>query len=124
MAKILVVEDSDAVRAKMRHYLEENGGHSVLEATDGANGLDILRENPDIDLIFCDVNMPVMDGIAFAQTMCNEELFKDIPLVFCTTETASAVKKEIKNLGIKARYIMKPVTENSLIVTLKSVFGS
>ena len=123
MAKILVVEDSDAIRAKMRHYLEENGGHQVLEGSDGANALDILKENPDIDLIFCDVNMPVMDGIAFAHAIHKDVLLKDIPLVFCTTETASAVKKEIKNLGIKARYIMKPVTENSLVVTLKSVFG-
>tara|TARA_Y100001954_G_scaffold68071_1_gene74503 strand:- start:1451 stop:1822 length:372 start_codon:yes stop_codon:yes gene_type:complete len=123
LAKILVVEDSDAVRAKMRHFLEENGGHSVLEASDGANALDIIKENSDIDLIFCDVNMPVMDGIAFAQAIHNEEDLKDIPFVFCTTETASAVKKEIKNLGIKARYIMKPVTENSIVVTLRSVFG-
>ena len=123
MAKILVVEDSDSIRAKMRHLLEDSGGHQVLEGTDGANGLDILKDNLDIDLIFCDVNMPVMDGIAFAHALNKDILLKDIPLVFCTTETASAVKKEIKNLGIKARYIMKPVTKNALVVTLKSVFG-
>ena len=107
----------------MRHLLEDSGGHQVLEGTDGANGLDILKDNLDIDLIFCDVNMPVMDGIAFAHALNKDILLKDIPLVFCTTETASAVKKQIKNLGIKARYIMKPVTKNTLDVTLKSVFG-
>ena len=123
MAKILVVEDSDSIRAKMKNILEDIDGHNVLEGTDGANGLDILKDNPDIDLIFCDVNMPVMDGIAFAHALQKDVLFKDIPLVFCTTETASAVKKEIKNLGIKARYIMKPVTKNTVVVTLKSVFG-
>ena len=94
MAKILVVEDSDAVRAKMRHYLEENGAHSVLEASDGANALDTLKEHSDIDLIFCDVNMPVMDGIAFAQAIHNEDHLKDIPLVFCTTETAQLCAEE------------------------------
>ena len=123
MAKILVVEDSDSIRAKMKNILEDIDGHNVLEGTDGANGLDILKDNPDIDLIFCDVNMPVMDGIAFAHALQKDVLFKDIPLVFCTTETASEVKKEIKNLGIKARYIMKPVTKNTVMVTLKSVFG-
>ena len=72
MAKILVVEDSDSIRAKMKNILEDIDGHNVLEGTDGANGLDILKDNPDIDLIFCDVNMPVMDGIAFAHALQKE----------------------------------------------------
>ena len=122
MAKILVVEDSDAVRAKMRHFLEENGGHSVLEASDGANALDIIKENSDIDLIFCDVNMPVMDGITFASALKDEDGLKDIPLVMCTTENFESVRDDIKQLGIRA-WMTKPISKKLLILALKKILN-
>lgn len=121
MATILVIDDSQSTRAKMRHYLEEGTDHNVLEGTDGANGLDIIKENDSIDLIICDVNMPIMDGIALAHILAEDEKLREIPFVFCTTESAATIKKEIKNLGINARYIMKPVTKNTLLVTMKNV---
>jgi len=65
--------------------------------------------------------MPIMDGIALAHSLSEDENLRKIPFVFCTTESAAALKKEIKNLGIEARYIMKPVTQKTLIVTLEKV---
>lgn len=121
MAKILVIDDAQSIRAKIRYFLEDETGHEVIEATDGANGLDILKEDSSFDLIICDVNMPIMDGIALAHSLSENESLRIIPFVFCTTESAASLKKEIKGLGIEARYIMKPVTQKTLMVTLEKV---
>ncbi|MEE2743196.1 MAG: response regulator, partial [Bdellovibrionota bacterium] len=65
MAKVMIIDDAQPTRAKVRMFLEEEG-HEVYEGRDGEDGLSVLRNNKDVALIVCDVNMPVMDGITFA----------------------------------------------------------
>ena len=119
MAKIIVIDDAQPTRAKMRMFLEEVG-HTVLEGRDGEDGLTVLRENKDISLILCDVNMPVMDGITFAFALKEEEDLKDIPLVMCTTENFEAVRDDIKELGIRA-WMTKPISKKLLILALQKI---
>jgi two-component system, cell cycle response regulator CpdR len=66
MARILVAEDDEPVRALVARALLENG-HDVVTAGDGGTALEALgrAENP-FDLLLTDINMPVMDGIALA----------------------------------------------------------
>ena len=61
MAKILIVDDDDAVRTTIRLLLER-AGHSVVAAGDGRKGM-ALFEAEDFDLLFLDIFMPGMDGI-------------------------------------------------------------
>jgi CheY-like chemotaxis protein len=61
MAKILIVDDDDAVRTTIRLLLER-AGHSVVAASDGRKGL-ALFGTEDFDLLFLDIFMPGMDGI-------------------------------------------------------------
>ena len=49
MAKIMVIDDAQPTRAKMRMFLEE-AGYTVLEGTDGEDGLGVLRNNKDVSL--------------------------------------------------------------------------
>ncbi len=66
MARILVTEDDDAVRAFVKRALELDG-HEVMIACDGGEGLEVLREECGaFDLLLTDIKMPVMDGIALA----------------------------------------------------------
>lgn len=66
MARILLTEDDESVRAFVKRALEMDG-HEVLAAADGAEGLDLLRrEAGRFDLLLTDIKMPVMDGIALA----------------------------------------------------------
>ncbi len=66
-AKILVVEDQEAVRAVACSFLEEFG-YDVVEAGDGLQALEVLQENLDIDLMFSDVVMPGgLNGFDLAQ---------------------------------------------------------
>ena len=66
MARILVAEDDDAVRALVRRALELDG-HAVTTAEDGGEALEVIRrESGRFDLLLSDIRMPVMDGIALA----------------------------------------------------------
>jgi CheY-like chemotaxis protein len=61
MAKILVIDDEESVRALFVKALQGDG-HNVLEAPDGKIGLDLLRKNKP-DLVVTDILMPEADGL-------------------------------------------------------------
>jgi CheY-like chemotaxis protein len=62
MARILVIEDQEMLRATIRTVLE-GAGHQIALAADGADGLQQLQRS-DFALVLCDVFMPNKDGIA------------------------------------------------------------
>jgi DNA-binding response OmpR family regulator len=66
MAKILIAEDEEALRAMCARGLTMSG-HEVMTACDGSEALDVLkREGGRFDLLLTDIRMPIMDGIALA----------------------------------------------------------
>lgn len=66
MARILVAEDDDNVRAFVARALDMKG-HDVVEAEDGGLAAELMAENfGQFDLLLSDIKMPVMDGIALA----------------------------------------------------------
>jgi CheY-like chemotaxis protein len=66
MARILLAEDEDALRAFVARALTQDG-HTVVATADGAEALDVLsRDTAGFDLLLTDIRMPVMDGIALA----------------------------------------------------------
>jgi CheY-like chemotaxis protein len=67
VARILVVDDDNAVRLLLRSMLERRG-HSVVEAENGAEGLQYYRAAP-ADLVITDIQMPVMDGLQMIKAL-------------------------------------------------------
>ena len=66
MARILIAEDEDALRALCTRALASEG-HEVKSACDGSEALDLLAgEQSSFDLLLTDIRMPIMDGIALA----------------------------------------------------------
>ena len=66
MARILLAEDEEALRAFIARALAQDG-HEVVAAADGGEALDVLtREKGRFDLLLTDIRMPVMDGIALS----------------------------------------------------------
>ncbi len=66
MARILIAEDEEQVRALVARALLENG-HDVVTAADGGAALETLGKSAErFDLLLTDIKMPVMDGIALA----------------------------------------------------------
>lgn len=78
MAKILVVEDEEAVMELLRTVLS-GGGHEVFAATNGEEALQ-TRDLGGLDMLITDVNMPGMDGRALAASI--QENSPDLPTIF------------------------------------------
>ncbi len=82
MARILIAEDDEPVRAITRRALESSG-HSVIAEADGAAALERLSaEQGRFDLLLSDIRMPVMDGIALALTVARD--FPRLPILLMT----------------------------------------
>ena len=90
MAKtILIVDDSSSLRLVVKLALNR-AGYDVLEAGDGKEGLAQLEKAGKVHLIVSDVNMPVMDGIAFVTEVKKHPRHKFTPVVMLTTEGQDA----------------------------------
>lgn len=70
MARILLAEDDESVRAFVTRALQLQG-HEVVQAADGALALEALREG-SFDLLLTDIAMPVMDGIQLALNVARD----------------------------------------------------
>jgi two-component system cell cycle response regulator CpdR len=82
MARILVAEDDDNVRAFVTRALAHMG-HEVTEAEDGGIAAEICAEqNGAFDLLLSDIKMPVMDGIALALNVAAQ--FPDLTILLMT----------------------------------------
>lgn len=82
MARILLSDDEDAVRAFVKRALEMDG-HEITAAVDGADAFDKLTaERGAFDLLLTDIRMPMMDGIALALSAARD--FPDLTILLMT----------------------------------------
>ena len=82
--QILVIEDNEINRDMLTSILENQ--YTVLTAENGLAGLDILKDHPDdISLILLDIEMPVMDGYTFLDTIKSDEELSLIPVIVMTS---------------------------------------
>jgi two-component system chemotaxis sensor kinase CheA len=86
--RVLLVEDTQFFRRLVTGYLEGEG-YEVVVAAHGAEGLGRLREGA-FDLVVSDIEMPVMDGWAFARAVRDEPAFARLPLLALTTLNSAA----------------------------------
>ena len=106
--KVLIVDDSSAMRMIVRRTLREAGygNLEVLQAGDGNEALAAIHKDPP-DLIFSDWNMPNKSGIELLEAL-NEEGCK-IPFGFVTTESSTEMRSRAAQTGAKF-LITKPFT--------------
>ncbi|WP_085899080.1 response regulator [Kiloniella majae] len=117
MATILCVEDEDALREDLVEELEDEG-YDVLSARNGEEGLKIISENKNLDLVLSDISMPIMNGFELLkQVRENEATFADIPFVFLSALSDRDQILEGKKLGVDD-YVIKPVDFDLLFATL------
>ncbi len=121
MAKILVVDDSEIIRFQLTNDLTKEG-HEVIEAYDGLHGLKVLRENPDVQLIICDVNMPEMDGITMCENVHKDESINKIPIVMLTTQNNPELRAKGKAAGVIA-WVTKPYKAQTLLGGIKKILS-
>jgi two-component system, chemotaxis family, chemotaxis protein CheY len=110
----LIVDDSSVMRKIVERSLRQAGINltHVFEAGNGAEALASLAEN-HVDLILCDINMPVMDGLEFVKQLPGVENAKGVPVVMITTEGSEAHVVKALSCGAKG-YIRKPFTPDQV----------
>ncbi len=114
--KVLIVDDERAIRRALKEILEYENCQ-VLEAENGKEGLEMIRSN-SLDVIFCDIKMPLLDGMELLDQIQNEG--NEVPIVMISghgsLETAvQAIKKGAFD------FIEKPLDLNRILVILRNV---
>ena len=117
---VLIADDSQTTRRVFKMRLEELG-ISVTAAEDGAAALSKIRENTErLDIIFCDIQMPKMDGYELCKTLSESSWFDGTPIVMVST--CSDAKEVIKALKLGADdFIPKPFERDLLVKVIKRV---
>jgi len=118
--RVLVVDDEAPIRLLCRVNLEAEG-MSVLEAADGASGLDLARdEQPDVVLL--DVMMPGLDGWRVAEELLEDERTSGIPIIFLTARAEFRDRARGLDIG-GVDYVTKPFNPLELAQLVRDLLG-
>ena len=112
--KILIVEDDSSSRLYLNKILEKTGV-ILLNAGDGQEAIDIALDNPDIDIILMDIQLPVMDGYKSAEKI--REFRENIIIIAQTAYGLMGDKEKIIDSGFND-FIIKPIFAHTLIEKL------
>ena len=116
---ILIVDDSAIVRAVIERALRMSGV-AVSEVYHAANGQLALEqlEAQAVDLVFADLNMPVMDGVTMIGEMEERGLLARTAVVVVSTDRSEVRMRELKAHGVR-EYLNKPFTPESIRDTVE-----
>jgi len=112
--RALIVDDSSVMRKIVERSIRQAGIDlvQVMEAGNDAEALGIVKDCA-VDLILCDINMPVMDGLEFVKQLQAMEVAKRAPVVMITTEGSESHVVQALSFGAKG-YIRKPFTPDQV----------
>jgi two-component system sensor histidine kinase/response regulator len=113
---ILIADDEPEVRDTLKDLLEING-HKVLAAEDGVQAVALAAQKPEF--IFCDVEMPNLDGHGVLAAIKEMPGVRDVPFVFLTGRDKREQQRAGMSLGADD-YITKPFTERDVIEAIAS----
>ncbi|MGB0043364.1 MAG: response regulator [Terriglobales bacterium] len=121
--RALIVDDSSVMRKIVERSLRQAGIEleKVLEASNGSEALAVLHANT-VDLILCDINMPVMDGLEVVRAAAGVESAKGVPIVMITTEGSESHVVQALTAGARG-YIRKPFTPDQVKEHVLPVLG-
>ena len=114
--RALVIDDSRTVRAIIGKILRDEG-LEVVEAANGREGLERLRENPGVELVLVDWNMPEMNGLDFIRAVRADRAYDAVRIMMVTTETEQEQVVRALEAGAN-EYVMKPFTREILVAKL------
>jgi CheY-like chemotaxis protein len=120
MTTILVVEDNEMNLDMMSRRLARRG-FNVLVATDGAQGVELTR-NEQPDLILMDMSLPVMDGWQATRTLKSDPKVMHIPIIALTAHAIAGDREKCLEAGCD-EYESKPVKFPQLLTKIQRLLG-
>ena len=118
-AKILIADDSKIVRLAMTRMLQSLGYHNVVEATDGAQAVD-LHASDHYDLIMLDIVMPNVRGDEALAKI--RETDADTPIIMLSSVAKQSEIDACRNYGI-TEYLLKPLVAGEGREVLREQLG-
>ncbi len=110
---VLIVDDSITVRELLSMSFNKVG-YRVEQARDGQEAWDKLRSGLPCDLVFCDIEMPRMDGLELLSRMQKDNHLSRIPIAMLTSRGADRHRQMAVDLGASG-YFTKPYLEEALL---------
>lgn len=118
MARVLVIDDEPDVLLLCRVNLS-HAGHEVLEAPDGARGVELARsEHPDA--VILDLMMPGLDGVDVLGMLADDETTRDIPVMMLSAKTQRADRERCREAGAIV-YVTKPFSPLELAALVETL---
>ena len=117
--RILIVEDSATMRQLLVFALKRMKGVQIVEAQDGMDGLRKVTSD-DFDLVFVDINMPVMDGLKLISLIRNDASLAAMPICVITSEGAREDRERAIALGAN-EYLTKPIQANKVLAIARDL---
>jgi two-component system chemotaxis response regulator CheY len=119
--KVMIVDDSSAMRAFIISSLEDLDDFEFFEAK---TGFEALRELPrgEIAIIISDINMPDINGLELLNFVKKSDIYKHIPVIMISTETKEEDLRRALSMGADA-YLKKPFTAEALKEQIKKLLG-
>jgi two-component system chemotaxis response regulator CheY len=121
--KFLIVDDSVTMRRIVINSLASLNFKDYVEASDGNEALVKLEENPDINFVITDWNMPNMTGIDLVKAIRTSEKFNHLAVLMVTTRGLKEDIIEALKAGVN-NYILKPFTPATLKEKIEQILSS
>lgn len=120
--KILVVEDSPAMRAYLTTMIEGDTEELDLEIVEASSGFEALKTLPHhrFDAILTDINMPDINGLELVSFLKNHPIYKAIPIMVISTEGSEEDRRRAALLGAE-EYLVKPFEPTDLFSKLRKL---
>lgn len=115
---ILVIDDSLTMRQTLSLTLQKKG-YRVVQARDGREALDQLQQEPGVQAVFCDIEMPQMNGFEFLSHCRRKYPSQSLPIIMLTSRSGEKHRQLAKQLGA-TDYLTKPYLEQELLKTLQN----
>ena len=120
---VLIVDDSNAMRAVIRKIISMSG-FKMDKCLNAGNGKEALETLVDewVDVIISDINMPEMNGLELLTRLKQDDLYKEIPVIMISTEGSDERMREAFARGAQG-FIKKPFLPEELRRTLYEIIG-
>ena len=114
----MLIVDDDVRNVFALTSVLERRGMSVVYAENGREGIAVLAENADVDLVLMDVMMPEMDGYATTEAIRATPRFATLPIIALTAKAMQGDREKSLASGA-SDYVTKPVDIDQLLSTMR-----
>lgn len=121
--RILIIEDDLDIREILKVQLEQ-GGHQVIEAKDGQEGIDLMKKGSNllqVGLIITDIRMPKVNGLEAVDYI--KANAPSIPIMVITGYPETKLAVNLLQKGVRD-FLVKPVEKNTLLSKVSAILSS